>query len=284
VEEEEYTSRIIHYFGIGLLTLPEGATLRSYLAEKLNCDPMRITKKYAGASCLGRRVYQFQNRVHPTVVDIQVAKAELDHLEQRFRARAAGEPGGGALPEAMNTSQALVSPSLVVVPPQQLATMPAASVAAPGVNHPAIVVNPLQTLLLSLAQAQGMAAVGAMPVVIAPNNPVAVLQQQQQHQQQQQQQQQHQQQQQQQQPFQIQSMQMAPHQMMSMMPVQQNQQLPMPSMVQSSQPAQQGNSNQLVQLLLATILQSQNGVASSNSSPAGNAYQPPSAPQSSLQQ
>jgi hypothetical protein len=260
------------------LTLPEGATLRSYLAEKLNCDPMRITKKYAGASCLGRRVYHFQNRVHPTVADIQVAKAELDHLEQRFRARAAGEAGGGALPEAMNTSQALVSPSSVVVPPQQLATMPAfaSAAAVPGVNHPAILVNPLQTLLLSLAQAQqGMVAAGATPVVIAPNNPVADFQQQHQQQQQyQQQQQQNQQQQQQnqqqhQQPFQIQSMQMAPQQMMSMMPV---------------QPAQQGNSNQLVQLLLATILQSQNGVAPSNSSPAGNAYQPPSAPQSSLQQ
>jgi hypothetical protein len=67
VEEEEYTSRIIHYFISGLLTLPEGATLRSYLADKLNCDPMRITKKYAGASCLGRRVYHFRDRVHPTV-------------------------------------------------------------------------------------------------------------------------------------------------------------------------------------------------------------------------
>jgi hypothetical protein len=90
VEEEEYTSRIIHYFISGLLTLPEGATLRSYLADKLNCDPMRITKKYAGASCLGRRVYHFRDRVHPTVAEIQVAKVELDHLEQRFRLRIEG--------------------------------------------------------------------------------------------------------------------------------------------------------------------------------------------------
>jgi hypothetical protein len=87
VEEEEYTSRIIHYFGVGLLTLPEGATMRSYLADKLNCDPMRITKKYAGASCLGRRVHQFRDRRTPTITEIQLAKAELDHLEQRFRMR-----------------------------------------------------------------------------------------------------------------------------------------------------------------------------------------------------
>ena len=72
------------------MTLPEGATLRSYLADKLNCDPMRITKKYAGASCLGRRVYHFRDRVHPTIAEIQIAKAELDHLEQRFRLRIEG--------------------------------------------------------------------------------------------------------------------------------------------------------------------------------------------------
>lgn len=96
VEEEEYTSRIIHYFGAGLLTLPEGATLRSYLADKLNCDPMRITKKYAGASCLGRRVHQFRDRPNPTVAEIQLAKAELDHLEQRFRMRV--EEGFSSMP------------------------------------------------------------------------------------------------------------------------------------------------------------------------------------------
>jgi len=101
VEEEEYTSRIIHYFNTGLLTLPEGATLRSYLADKLNCDPMRVTKKYAGASCLGRRVYHFRDRVHPTIAEIQFAKQELDHLEQRFRMRI---ERGHASPPAMPPS------------------------------------------------------------------------------------------------------------------------------------------------------------------------------------
>ena len=62
VEEEEYTSRIIHHFRAGLLTLPEGMTLRSYLASKLSCDPMRITKKFAGASCLGKRIYHLCER------------------------------------------------------------------------------------------------------------------------------------------------------------------------------------------------------------------------------
>lgn len=57
---------------------------------------MRITKKYAGASCLGRRAHQFRGRATPTVAEIQLAKAELDHLEQRFRMRV--EEGYSSLP------------------------------------------------------------------------------------------------------------------------------------------------------------------------------------------
>ena len=56
LEEEEYVSSLILYFDRGLLHLKEGTTLRSYLAERLNCDPMRITKKFAGAGQLGKRV------------------------------------------------------------------------------------------------------------------------------------------------------------------------------------------------------------------------------------
>ena len=77
-------------------------TLRSYLAEKLNCDPMRITKKFAGASCLGKRISGYStstttNATHPplhhqqqqrmTSVDADTAKAELEQLEHRFRMR-----------------------------------------------------------------------------------------------------------------------------------------------------------------------------------------------------
>lgn len=49
-EEEEYATRFIHFFSTGLLSIPDGKTLRSSLAEKLSCDPMRITKKF-GMRC-----------------------------------------------------------------------------------------------------------------------------------------------------------------------------------------------------------------------------------------
>eukprot|EP01032_Pedospumella_encystans_P020012 gene20012-22746_t len=63
VEEERYSNKVIEYFNNGILRLDEherGITLRAYLAQKLSCDPMRITKKYTGSSCLGKRVYHAQ--------------------------------------------------------------------------------------------------------------------------------------------------------------------------------------------------------------------------------
>lgn len=42
-EEEAYVSQIISDFNKGLLPLPAGTTLRGYLSEKLNCDPMVST-------------------------------------------------------------------------------------------------------------------------------------------------------------------------------------------------------------------------------------------------
>ena len=45
---------MISDFEAGLLPLENGATLRAFLSKKLNCDPMRISKKFAGAKCLGK--------------------------------------------------------------------------------------------------------------------------------------------------------------------------------------------------------------------------------------
>lgn len=49
VREEAYANELIKSFELGILTdCEEGSTLRSYLARKLNCAPMRISKKFAG--------------------------------------------------------------------------------------------------------------------------------------------------------------------------------------------------------------------------------------------
>jgi hypothetical protein len=38
------------------LPLEAGATLRCFLSDSLHCDPMRITKKFAGAHSIGKQV------------------------------------------------------------------------------------------------------------------------------------------------------------------------------------------------------------------------------------
>lgn len=58
VEEEVYSEYLISLFVKGLLVdCEENTTLRAYLAEKLNCKPMRITKKYASTTYDGKATY-----------------------------------------------------------------------------------------------------------------------------------------------------------------------------------------------------------------------------------
>ncbi|KAH8085017.1 hypothetical protein JL720_7732 [Aureococcus anophagefferens] len=68
VEEERYVERVIRDFNNGLLHAAPGTTLRNYLSEKLNCDPMRITKKFTGDASIGKRVYHpSENAPEPAV-------------------------------------------------------------------------------------------------------------------------------------------------------------------------------------------------------------------------
>ena len=53
-EEEAYANRLIQEFKAGLLPLTDGTTLRTFLSKLLNCDPMRISKKFVGSNCIGK--------------------------------------------------------------------------------------------------------------------------------------------------------------------------------------------------------------------------------------
>jgi len=57
IEEETFANRLITEFESGaLVDCEDGCTLRSYLARKLNCAPMRISKKFAG-QCIGKHTF-----------------------------------------------------------------------------------------------------------------------------------------------------------------------------------------------------------------------------------
>jgi hypothetical protein len=55
-EEEAYALAAIRDFNSGYLDAPPGTTLRAYLSENLQCDPMRITKKFTGDASIGKKV------------------------------------------------------------------------------------------------------------------------------------------------------------------------------------------------------------------------------------
>ena len=61
-EEETYALAAIRDFNSGYLDAQPGTTLRTYLSEKLQCDPMRITKKFTGDASIGKKVSQLRKK------------------------------------------------------------------------------------------------------------------------------------------------------------------------------------------------------------------------------
>mmetsp|Transcript_2603 Transcript_2603/g.5594 ORF Transcript_2603/g.5594 Transcript_2603/m.5594 type:complete len:817 (+) Transcript_2603:172-2622(+) len=99
-EEEAYASRLIQEFKAGLLPLTDGTTLRTFLSKLLNCDPMRISKKFVGSNCIGKQVFRRRgadvNNLTPD--EIEKTRFELSELEKKFLDRVAqnkSSKGGG---------------------------------------------------------------------------------------------------------------------------------------------------------------------------------------------
>ncbi|GMI05994.1 hypothetical protein TrVE_jg12780 [Triparma verrucosa] len=96
-EEEEYSSRLIHLFELGAIDGVEGGTtLRAFLSARLNCAPMRISKKYAGKA-IGKHVFQKneENRVvsmgmMPPTRDLEAAFLRVCLKKQGFAFTATG--------------------------------------------------------------------------------------------------------------------------------------------------------------------------------------------------
>ena len=72
------------------MAVPDGTTLRTYLSKSLNCDPMRITKKFTGDSCIGKRVFVAQVQHSGNIASIQQAQKELKILRQMWIERLLG--------------------------------------------------------------------------------------------------------------------------------------------------------------------------------------------------
>lgn len=85
-EEEAYANRLIEEFKNGMLPIADGTTLRTFLSKLLNCDPMRISKKYVGNNCIGKQVYRQRHNdldeISPEIIERN--KKELEELERQF--------------------------------------------------------------------------------------------------------------------------------------------------------------------------------------------------------
>lgn len=86
VEEENYANKLVYEFRIGYIPLSDGITMRTFLSKLLNCDPMRISKKFVGNNCIGKQVYKRRTVDMPDNYLLNCRK-ELQALEKKFNAR-----------------------------------------------------------------------------------------------------------------------------------------------------------------------------------------------------
>ncbi|CAI5743474.1 unnamed protein product [Peronospora destructor] len=85
-EESAYCDRLIEEFKRGNLPLSEGTTLRTFLSKLLNCDPMRISKKYTGDQCIGKIIFR-RREDEVAKDDMENIRKDLAELEKTYLER-----------------------------------------------------------------------------------------------------------------------------------------------------------------------------------------------------
>ncbi|ETP51858.1 hypothetical protein F442_03042 [Phytophthora nicotianae P10297] len=85
-EESAYCDRLIEEFKKGNLPLAEGTTLRTFLSKLLNCDPMRISKKYTGDQCIGKIIFR-RREDEVSKEDMENIRKDLAELEKTYLER-----------------------------------------------------------------------------------------------------------------------------------------------------------------------------------------------------
>ncbi|KAJ0399588.1 hypothetical protein P43SY_009647 [Pythium insidiosum] len=83
-EEEAFTNMIIYFFKLGRLNIEDGTSLRWYLAKRLNCEAMRVTKKLKGNSSIGKQIFRALEDTEENRRAIETATKELELLERAF--------------------------------------------------------------------------------------------------------------------------------------------------------------------------------------------------------
>ncbi|RLN64230.1 hypothetical protein BBP00_00003608 [Phytophthora kernoviae] len=105
-EEEAFTNMTIHFFKRGLLDVEDGTSLRWYLAKRLNCEAMRVTKKLKGNSSIGKQIFRAMENTPANRQAIRRAREELAVVEARFieSLTSGGSMAGVPLPSSLVVS------------------------------------------------------------------------------------------------------------------------------------------------------------------------------------
>lgn len=92
-EEESFANQLVLEFERGTLEdCDEGCTLRAYMARKLNCAPMRISKKFAGR-CIGKLVFNKKTSHQSPSHAFEYENSELHQLEDLYKLSCNGDDG-----------------------------------------------------------------------------------------------------------------------------------------------------------------------------------------------
>lgn len=87
-EEETYARAVISDFNSGYLDAPIGTTLRAFLSTKLECDPMRVTKKFTKEDSLGKKVFRPAVQSNAKIAkEVEVAQRKVASLYQKWKRR-----------------------------------------------------------------------------------------------------------------------------------------------------------------------------------------------------
>ncbi|DBA00991.1 TPA: hypothetical protein N0F65_006252 [Lagenidium giganteum] len=118
-EEQYYASALIDGFLRGMLDIPQGTTLRAFLAEQLCCNPMRISKKLATGSIASRQIPKrlgwaaFQPARHIDPIESALLTQELDRLRATcFALSSAGTHATSIAPASPEGAFSPMKPSL----------------------------------------------------------------------------------------------------------------------------------------------------------------------------
>ncbi|POM59905.1 hypothetical protein PHPALM_31299 [Phytophthora palmivora] len=82
IDEHKYANLLMKQFQLGALPLADGLHLRVFMANMLQCDPLRVTKKYSGQA-IGKQNFFYQQKDYCYNLHVKLQK-QLSNLRNHY--------------------------------------------------------------------------------------------------------------------------------------------------------------------------------------------------------